>query len=267
MNTQGIALEPSSHNAHRADGERPNGDDAVPRPRPAWPRESTPAGGNARPGRGACAPRSRSARRRGPSRRRRCRRTVRRRYRRLAPAQACGLRGIPQAARRPSALGPEIVPEGLPEFYERLQQQLPGCVAEPLWLRGRVTGLLLCVGTPIASLADIAKRGAAALELATDYTDHIEAARRKPTTPAAEIQQQLLPPPHRADRRRATSRLPASHVRGPRRLVRFRRELGRARRSCSPRKEASGLVRPSLFARSCLRPNSAVRLRRTVPAA
>ena len=58
-----------------------------------------------------------------------------------------------------------------------------------------MTGLLLCVGTPLASLADIAKQGAAALELAGDYTDYIEAARRrKPTTPAAEVQQQLLPP-------------------------------------------------------------------------
>jgi serine phosphatase RsbU (regulator of sigma subunit) len=95
----------------------------------------------------------------------------------------------------PPAIGPEIVPEGLPEFYARLRQQLPGCVAEPLWLRGRVIGLLLCVGTPVASLEDIAKQGAAALELANDYTDFIEAARRrKPTTPAAEIQQNLFPP-------------------------------------------------------------------------
>jgi serine phosphatase RsbU (regulator of sigma subunit) len=68
-------------------------------------------------------------------------------------------------------------------------------VAEPLWLRGRVIGLLVCIGTPVASLADIAKQGAAALELANDYTDFIEAARRrKPTTPAAEIQQNLFPP-------------------------------------------------------------------------
>jgi serine phosphatase RsbU (regulator of sigma subunit) len=95
----------------------------------------------------------------------------------------------------PPALGPEIVPEGLPAFYARLEQHLPGCVAEPLWLRGRVLGLLLCLGTPVGSLDDIAKQGAAALELANDYTDFIEASRRhKPTTPAAEIQQNLFPP-------------------------------------------------------------------------
>lgn len=106
-----------------------------------------------------------------------------------------GSEEFPDRLDDPPALGPEIVPEGLPDFYERLQRQLPGCVSEPLWLRGRVTGLLLCVGTPLASLADIAKQGAAALELAADFTDFIEAARRrKPTTPAAEVQQHLLPP-------------------------------------------------------------------------
>ena len=95
----------------------------------------------------------------------------------------------------PPAVGPEIVPEGLPEFQDRLQAQLPGCECEPLWLRGRVTGLLLCMGRPVGSLGDVAKQGAAALELANDYTDFIEAARRrKPTTPAAEVQQHLFPP-------------------------------------------------------------------------
>lgn len=93
------------------------------------------------------------------------------------------------------ALGPEIVPEGLPAFQDQLRQRLPGCVCEPLWLRGRVTGLLLCMGTPMTPLDDIARQGAAALELANDYTDFIETARRrKPTTPAAEIQQNLFPP-------------------------------------------------------------------------
>ena len=106
-----------------------------------------------------------------------------------------GSEEFPERLEDPPALGPEIVPEGLPAFYARLQDRLPGCVVEPLWLRGRVLGLLLCLGTPVASLADVAKQGAAALELANDYTDFIEAARRrKPTTPAAEIQQNLFPP-------------------------------------------------------------------------
>ena len=106
-----------------------------------------------------------------------------------------GSEDFPAELEAPPALGPEIVPEGLPAFQARLRQRLPGCVAEPLWLRGRVTGLLVCVGTPRSPLEDIAKQGAAALELANEYTDFIEAARRrKETTPAAEIQQNLFPP-------------------------------------------------------------------------
>jgi serine phosphatase RsbU (regulator of sigma subunit) len=106
-----------------------------------------------------------------------------------------GTEEFPDQLEAPPALGPEIVPEGLPEFYLALRRRLPGCVAQPLWLRGRVIGLLLCVGAPSEALADIAKQGAAALELANDYTDFIAAARRrKPTTPAAEIQQNLFPP-------------------------------------------------------------------------
>jgi serine phosphatase RsbU (regulator of sigma subunit) len=106
-----------------------------------------------------------------------------------------GSEDFPAKLEGPPALGPEIAPEGLPAFETRLRKQLPGCVAEPLWLRGRITGLLLCVGTPVTPLDDIAKQGAAALELANDYTDFIEAARRrKPPTPAAEIQQNLFPP-------------------------------------------------------------------------
>jgi serine phosphatase RsbU (regulator of sigma subunit) len=106
-----------------------------------------------------------------------------------------GSEDFPHELQAPPALGPEIVPEGLPAFQARLRQRLPGCIAEPLWLRGRVIGLLLCIGAPVTPLNDIAKQGAAALELANDYTDVIEAARRrKPTTPAAEIQQNLFPP-------------------------------------------------------------------------
>ena len=72
---------------------------------------------------------------------------------------------------------------------------MPRCEATPLWLRGRVLGLLLCVGMPLTELEDIARQGAAALELANDYTDLIESTRRrKPTTAAAEVQHHLLPP-------------------------------------------------------------------------
>jgi serine phosphatase RsbU (regulator of sigma subunit) len=106
-----------------------------------------------------------------------------------------GSEDFPERLEAPPALGPEIVPEGLAAFDDTLRHRLPRCTAAPLWLRGRVIGLLLCVGAPVASLEDIAKQGAAALELANDYTDLIESARRhKPTTAAAEVQHHLLPP-------------------------------------------------------------------------
>jgi serine phosphatase RsbU (regulator of sigma subunit) len=106
-----------------------------------------------------------------------------------------GSEEFPDELGDPPALGPEIVPEGLPAYQEVLRGLLPGCFCEPLWLRGRVMGLLLCMGTPMVALDDIARQGAAALELANDYTDFIEAARRrKKTTAAAEIQQNLFPP-------------------------------------------------------------------------
>ena len=105
-----------------------------------------------------------------------------------------GTADFPEELEAPPALGPEIVPEGLPSFYARLRERLPRCTVEPLWLRGRVIGLMLCVGEPATALDDIAKQGAAALALAGDYTDFLEAARRrKPTTAAAEVQLALLP--------------------------------------------------------------------------
>jgi serine phosphatase RsbU (regulator of sigma subunit) len=106
-----------------------------------------------------------------------------------------GSEDFPATLDAPPALGPEIVPEGLPGYYGRLAAVLPRCEAVPLRLRGRVLGLLLCVGAPLGDLEDVAKQGAAALELANDYTDLIESARRrKPTSAAAEVQHHLLPP-------------------------------------------------------------------------
>src|SRR4051794_32195141 len=112
-----------------------------------------------------------------------------------ALVRLAGSDDFPTRLTAPPALGPEIVPEALPAFYARLRRRMPQCTVAPLWLRGRVIGLLLCVGAPVTPLEDIAKQGAAALELAGDYTDLIESARRrKPTTAAAEVQHQLLPP-------------------------------------------------------------------------
>jgi serine phosphatase RsbU (regulator of sigma subunit) len=91
-------------------------------------------------------------------------------------------------------LGQEIAPDSLPALYRHLAVVLPGCVAAPLWLRGRATGVLLAVGNPRSPLTEIARQGAAALELANRYTDVFEAVRRRrATSPAAEMQLNLLP--------------------------------------------------------------------------
>ena len=101
---------------------------------------------------------------------------------------------LPTRIEVPLGLGQEIAPDSLPELYAHLEAELPGCLPAPLWLRGRATGILLAVGTPQRPLTEIARQGAAALELANRYTDVFEAVRRRrATNPAAEMQLNLLP--------------------------------------------------------------------------
>src|SRR5215217_6321555 len=91
-------------------------------------------------------------------------------------------------------LGQEIAPDSLHDLYAHLEAELPGCLPAPLWLRGRATGILLAVGTPRAPLTEVARQGAAALELSNRYTDSFEAVRRsRATSPAAEMQLNLVP--------------------------------------------------------------------------
>ena len=102
---------------------------------------------------------------------------------------------FPNALEGPLSVGPEIAPDALPELYRRLEEFLPDCHPYPMWLRGRAIGVLLAVRRPRQSLAEIARQGTAALELANHYTDSFEVARRRrPTSPAAEVQLNLLPP-------------------------------------------------------------------------
>ena len=101
---------------------------------------------------------------------------------------------LPARVEVPLGLGQEIAPEALPDLYAHLEAELPGCLPIPLWLRGRATGILLAVGMPQRPLTEIARQGAAALELANRYTDVFEAVRRRrATNPAAEMQLNLLP--------------------------------------------------------------------------
>lgn len=106
-----------------------------------------------------------------------------------------GAEEFPARMDAPLALGPELSPDGIPDLRARLAAELPGVALAPLWLRGRAVGVLLAAGGDEHLLAQLARQGAAAIELGNGYTDTLDAARRrKDINPAAEIQQSLLPP-------------------------------------------------------------------------
>jgi AcrR family transcriptional regulator len=95
----------------------------------------------------------------------------------------------------PLAVGPEIPREGVAAIRAVFEELLPGATVAPLQLRSRAIGVLLAVGTASEQLRDLASEAAIALAIAPAYTDHIDTVRRtRPTSPAAEIQQNLLPP-------------------------------------------------------------------------
>jgi serine phosphatase RsbU (regulator of sigma subunit) len=102
---------------------------------------------------------------------------------------------FPERIAAPVAVGPEIPREGVAALRAAIDELLPGAVVAPMYLRGRAIGVLMAIGATDDALRDLAAEGAAAVSLAATYTDHIDAVRRlRPTTPAAEIQQHLLPP-------------------------------------------------------------------------
>jgi PAS domain S-box-containing protein len=106
-----------------------------------------------------------------------------------------GSEEFPEQMTAPLALGPELAPDGLPGLIMRLATEMPGAIVAPLWLRGRAVGVLLSAGGDPNRLGELAREGAAALELGNGYTDVLDARRRrKEINPAAEIQQSLLPP-------------------------------------------------------------------------
>jgi serine phosphatase RsbU (regulator of sigma subunit) len=105
-----------------------------------------------------------------------------------------GSERMPERLEAPLAIGPELDADGLSELRTHFADY-PGVEVVPLWLRGRATGVMLTLGRPRESLAEIARQAAAATTLADRYTDAFaRAARRKEPTAAAEIQQSLLPP-------------------------------------------------------------------------
>jgi serine phosphatase RsbU (regulator of sigma subunit) len=102
---------------------------------------------------------------------------------------------FPEKIMVPLAVGPEIPREGVAAIRDRFEDRFPGVIVAPLQLRGRAIGVLLAVGTATDELRDLAGEAAIALSLAPQYTDHVDTMRRtRPTSPAAEIQQNMLPP-------------------------------------------------------------------------
>jgi serine phosphatase RsbU (regulator of sigma subunit) len=101
--------------------------------------------------------------------------------------RAAGGAGFPRELDTRQLPGPEL-PEHHPELTDGLH-------VVPLRLRGRAVAAIAFDGAPRADLAEFAPHAAAALELAERYTDvFARARRREPTTAAAELQQELMPP-------------------------------------------------------------------------
>jgi serine phosphatase RsbU (regulator of sigma subunit) len=93
------------------------------------------------------------------------------------------------------ALGGEIPRDGFAALESRMAEQFPGSAAYPMMVRGRAIGVLVAVRRPGASLRELARQGAAAIELTSAYTDVFEGGRRtRQPSPAAELQLGLLPP-------------------------------------------------------------------------
>ena len=102
---------------------------------------------------------------------------------------------FPERIRAPVGVGPEIIPEAMPQLRELVIDRVGPSTLWPLVVRDRVMGFLLARDQPANDLEPLAAQAALALELASGYTDALHAVRRrKDTQPAAEIQQNLLPP-------------------------------------------------------------------------
>jgi Stage II sporulation protein E (SpoIIE) len=102
---------------------------------------------------------------------------------------------FPDRIPAPLGLGPELPPETLAQVEDIVSSKVPRASVIPLSIRDRAVGVLVTCGHSTGRLERLAGQAALALELANGYTDVIHRARRrKDIDPAAEIQQNLLPP-------------------------------------------------------------------------
>jgi hypothetical protein len=102
---------------------------------------------------------------------------------------------FPERIKAPIGVGPEIALERLPTLEQICASRLPSSAVAAMIVRDRAIGALVCEREPDRDLRPLASQAAMALELTSGYTDVVHAARRrKEIQPAAEIQQNLLPP-------------------------------------------------------------------------
>jgi serine phosphatase RsbU (regulator of sigma subunit) len=102
---------------------------------------------------------------------------------------------FPERICAPVGVGPEVIPEALSQLRGLVADRVGPSTLWPMVVRDRVMGFLLARDLPALDLEGFASQAALALELASGYTDALHAVRRrKGTEPAAEIQQNLLPP-------------------------------------------------------------------------
>lgn len=95
----------------------------------------------------------------------------------------------------PGAVGPELPMECVSDVAAAVAGQLAGARVVPIALRDRALGIFVTHSAQLSALAALSDQAALALELASGYTDAIHATRRRRRIqPAAEIQQNLLPP-------------------------------------------------------------------------
>lgn len=113
-----------------------------------------------------------------------------------AMLRLAGSASFPASFPVPLAIGPEIPREGIAPLRAAIEAELPDVTLAPMFLRGRAIGLLLALGTgPDDALRELAHEAAVAIALSPLYTDYTDTVRRtRDTSPAAELQQTLLPP-------------------------------------------------------------------------
>jgi serine phosphatase RsbU (regulator of sigma subunit) len=103
--------------------------------------------------------------------------------------------GMPGRIGGVPGVGPEIAPEVLEGLHALVERAVPGAAAAPMIVGGRAIGAIVARRAGLGALGELPAQAAQAIELATDRTDVFERARRiSPISPAAEIQQDVLPP-------------------------------------------------------------------------